>query len=142
MKIGLVTIVIGQKYTELFNGFSRSRFEYYARRHGYETLVVDKPIRELPGKKLTWQKCCLHDLEWVRSMDMVAFLDSDILIAKDAPALPLVEPGKVGGVMDKPRPDSTAGSWFSVPARKSPRCSRSHSSTRTRSGTRSPSTAS
>lgn len=102
MKIGLVTIVIGQKYTELFDEFSRSRFEDYARRHGYETLVVDKPIRELPGKKLTWQKCCLHDLEWVRSMDMVAFLDSDILIAKDALALPLVEPGKVGGVMDKP----------------------------------------
>jgi hypothetical protein len=102
MKIGLVTIVIGEKYTELFDEFSRARFENYARRHGYETLVVDRPIRELPGKKLTWQKCCLHDLEWVRSMDMVAFLDSDILIAKDAPALPLVEPGKIGGVMDKP----------------------------------------
>jgi hypothetical protein len=102
MKIGLVTVVIGPKYTELFDEFSRARFENYARRHGYETLVVDRPIRELPGKKLTWQKCCLHDLEWVRSMDMVAFLDSDILIAKDAPALPLVEPGKIGGVMDKP----------------------------------------
>lgn len=102
MKVGLVTIVIGPKYTELFDQFSRERFENYARRHGYETLVVDRPIRELPGKKLTWQKCCLHDLEWVRSMDMVAFLDSDILIANDAPALPVVEPGKVGGVMDKP----------------------------------------
>ena len=102
MKIGLVTIVIGEKYTELFDEFSRARFVNYARRHGYETLVVDRLIRELPGKKLTWQKCCLHDLEWVRSMDMVAFLDSDILIAKDAPALPLVEPGKIGGVMDKP----------------------------------------
>ena len=102
MKIGLVTIVIGQKYTELFDQFSRKRFENYASRHGYETLVVDQPIRELPGKKLTWQKCCLHDLEWVRSMDMVAFLDSDILIANDAPALPLAGAGKIGGVMDKP----------------------------------------
>lgn len=102
MKIGLVTIVIGEKYTALFDEFSRRRFEDYAARHGYEMLVVDRPVRELPGKKLTWQKCCLHDLEWIRSKDMVAFLDSDILIAKDAPALPLVEPGKVGGVMDKP----------------------------------------
>ena len=119
MKTGLVTIVIGEKYRALFDAYSRSRFESYARRHGYETLVRDRPIRELPGKKLTWQKCCLHDLEWVRSMDMVAFLDSDILIAKDAPALPLVEPGKVGGVMDKPpaglnsgvpRPGSVLGS--------------------------------
>jgi hypothetical protein len=102
MKIGLVTIVIGEKYRGLFDEFSRARFEAYASRHGYETLVVEQPIRELPGKKLTWQKCCLHDLEWVRSQDMVAFLDSDILIAKDAPPLPVVEPGKVGGVMDKP----------------------------------------
>ena len=50
MKIGLVTIVIGEKYTELFDEFSRARFENYARRHGYETLVVDRLIRELPGK--------------------------------------------------------------------------------------------
>jgi len=102
MRTGLVTIVIGEKYRALFDEYSRERFESYARRHGYETLVVDRPIRELPGKKLTWQKCCLHDLEWVRSLDRVAFLDSDILIAKDAPPLPAVEPGKVGGVMDKP----------------------------------------
>jgi hypothetical protein len=102
MKVGIVTIVIGQKYTDLFNEFSRARFEAYARRHGYETLVVDKPIRDLPGKKFTWQKCLLNDLEWIRSKDLVAFLDSDTLISNDAPALPDVAPGKVGGVMDKP----------------------------------------
>ena len=118
MKIGLVTIVIGEKYTALFDEFSRSRFENYAHRHSYETLVVDKPIRELPGKKLTWQKCCLHDLEWVRSMDMVAFLDSDILIAKDAPALPLVEPGKIGGVMDKPPAGLNSGVLLFRPGRE------------------------
>jgi len=102
MKTGLVTIVVGQKYMDLFNEFSRERFESYARRHGYDPLIITEPVRELPGKKLTWQKCCLHDLEWTRSMDMVAFMDSDTLIAKDAPALPVVEAGKIGGVMDKP----------------------------------------
>ena len=102
MNVGLVTIVIGPKYSELFEQYSLSRFHDYAHRHGYETLIVDKPIRDLPGKKLTWQKCCLHDLEWVRSKDLVAFLDSDTLIAKDAPPLPPVEFGKIGGVMDKP----------------------------------------
>jgi hypothetical protein len=102
MNVGLVTIVIGPKYTSLFEQYSRVRFDAYGRRHGYDTLIIDKPIRELPGKKLTWQKCCLHDLEWVREKDLIAFLDSDTLIAKDAPPIPLVEFGKIGGVMDKP----------------------------------------
>jgi len=101
-KTGLVTIVIGDKYTDLFNVYSRQRFEEYADRHGYQTLVIDQKIRELPGKKLTWQKCCLHDLEWVRALDQVAFLDSDIVIARDAPALPVIPSGKIGGVLDKP----------------------------------------
>jgi len=102
MKIGLVTIVIGKAYQDLFDQYSRERFTDYAKRHGYELLVIEKTIRDLPGKKLTWQKCCLHDLEWVRSKDLVAFLDSDILISKDAPALPMIAQGKIGGVMDKP----------------------------------------
>jgi len=102
MKTGIVTIVIGEKYTQMFDEFSRERFESYAKRHGYETLVIAQKLRELPGKKLTWQKCCLHDLAWVRSMDQVVFLDSDIVIANDAPALPVVSSGKIGGVLDKP----------------------------------------
>jgi len=123
MKTGLVSIVIGERYQALFDEFSRARFEQYAARHGYETLLVTEPIRDLPGKKLTWQKCCLHDLEWVRELDQVVFLDSDILIAHDAPALPEVPPEKVGGALDKPpaglnsgvllfRPGEKVKSWF------------------------------
>ncbi len=102
MKTGIITIVVGTKYAELFDRYSRARFEDYARRHGYEARVQTEVIRELPGKKLTWQKCCLHDLEWVRGLDRVAFLDADIIISKDAPALPDVPDGKIGGAMDKP----------------------------------------
>lgn len=118
MKIGLVTIVIGPKYEELFDQYSRSRFEDYARRHGYDSLVVDRPIRELPGKKFTWQKCCLLDLEWVRSKDMIAFLDSDTLITRDAPRLPVVDAGKVGGVMDKPPAGLNSGVLLFRPSEK------------------------
>ena len=102
MKTGIVTIVIGQKYAELFDAYSRERFEQYAKRHGYDPLVITQPIRDLPGKKFTWQKCCLNDLEWVRDKEQVIFLDSDTVIARDAPAFPVIAPGKVGGVMDKP----------------------------------------
>lgn len=102
MRTGLVTIVIGEKYASLFDTFSRVRFEAYAARHGYEPLVITQPIRELAGKKFTWQKCCLHDLEWVRSKEQVIFVDSDTIISRDAPEFPDIPAGKVGGVMDKP----------------------------------------
>ena len=102
MKVGLATIVVGDAYREMFDEYSRERFLRYAGRHGYHTNIIEQPPRELPGRKFTWQKCCLHDLDWTWSMDMVAFLDSDIIIANDAPALPEVPAGRVGGVLDKP----------------------------------------
>ncbi len=101
MKTALVTIVIGAAYEELFRRYVRTRFERYAARHGYDLKVVSAVIRELPGKKMTWQKLCLMDLPWFKDYDQIIFVDADILIARDAPALPVVPPGKVGGVHDK-----------------------------------------
>ncbi len=97
----LVTIVVGAPYLEAFDRYSRRRFENYASRHGYEPVVLTEPVRDLEGKKFTWQKLCLPDLPWWRDYDQVAFLDADILIARDAPALPVMPPGKVGVVPDK-----------------------------------------
>jgi len=97
----LVTIVVGAPYLEAFDRYSRRRFENYAARHGYEPIVLTEPVRDLEGKKFTWQKLCLPDLPWWRDYDQVAFLDADILIARDAPALPVMPPGKVGVVPDK-----------------------------------------
>lgn len=97
----LVTIVVGAPYLEAFDRYSRRRFENYAARHGYEPIILTEPVRDLEGKKFTWQKLCLPDLPWWRDYDQVAFLDADILIARDAPALPVMPPGKVGVVPDK-----------------------------------------
>jgi hypothetical protein len=97
----LVTIVIGAEYERLFTRYARHRFEAYAARHGYEPRVIDAPILDLPGKKFTWQKLCLPTLPWFGDHDRLAVLDSDILIARDAPALPEVPDGKVGLVADK-----------------------------------------
>lgn len=100
-RTALVTIVVGAPYLEAFDRYSRRRFEAYARRHRYDPIVLTEPVRDLPGKKFTWQKLCLPDLPWWRDYDQVAFLDADILIARDAPALPVMPPGKVGVVPDK-----------------------------------------
>ncbi|MFZ4775209.1 MAG: hypothetical protein ACOYM3_07605 [Terrimicrobiaceae bacterium] len=100
-KTALCTIVVGAPYLEAFDRYSRKRFEDYARRHGYDPIILTEPVRDLPGRKLTWQKLCLQDLSWWREYDQVAFIDADILIARDAPALPVVPEGKIAAVPDK-----------------------------------------
>lgn len=102
MRTGLVHIVIGDAYRSLYDDYIRERTEHYARRHGYDVRVIDQPIAELPGKKFTWQKLCLHHVPWFGDYDRLAVIDSDVVIARDAPALPDVPDGKVGLIMDKP----------------------------------------
>lgn len=97
----LVTIVIGETYVKDFNETARERFEAYAERCGYEPVIITEPIRDIPGKKLTWQKLCLHDLPWFKKGTRIICLDCDILIAKDAPPFPDVPSGYVGAVLDK-----------------------------------------
>lgn len=97
----VVAIVIGDRYIRDFDRYCRQRFESYCERNGYELRILTDPVRDLPGKKLTWQKLLLPELPWWRSYDRIAFIDADILIARDAPALPDVPPGKIGHVPDK-----------------------------------------
>ena len=101
MKTALVCIVIGEKYRAIYDRYIRARLEGYAKRHGYDLRLIEQPILDLPGKKFTWQKLCLPELPWFYDYDRLAVLDSDILIASDAPALPEVPDGKVGLVADK-----------------------------------------
>lgn len=97
----VVSIVIGDRYVRDFDRYARRRMERYCRRHGYDFNVLTTPVRALPGKQYTWQKLCLPDLPWWRTYDQIVFLDADMLIARDAPALPVMPPGKIGGVPDK-----------------------------------------
>jgi hypothetical protein len=97
----IATIVIGETYQHDFDFFSRERLESYCKRHGYDLRILTTAIRDLPSKKLTWQKALLPELPWWKDYEQVCVLDSDILIAHDAPALPVIPPGKIGCVPDK-----------------------------------------
>jgi hypothetical protein len=101
MRTCVVTIVIGDQYLKDYNRHIRRRFEAYCGRHGYDLMVIKEPIRDLPGKKYTWQKQCIMDLPWFYEYDQIAVLDSDILISRDAPPLPVTPAGKIAAVPDK-----------------------------------------
>ncbi len=97
----LCTIVVGKAYQDAFDRYCRKRFERYAKKHGYDPIILTEPVRELRGRKFTWQKLCLPDQDWWWQYEQVIFVDADILIARDAPPLPIVTKGKIGGVPDK-----------------------------------------
>jgi hypothetical protein len=97
----LATIVIGERYQRDFNRFCRSRLEHYGARWGYDTRVLTAAIRDLPGKKLTWQKLLLPELPWWSDYGQICIMDSDILVSHDAPALPVIPSGRIGCVPDK-----------------------------------------
>ncbi len=101
MKTAMVTFVVGARYQADFDKYCRKRAEAYCRRHGYDLIVVDQPIRELEGKKYTWQKLLLPESVYWSEYDVLCYFDADILIAKDAPQLPEIARGKIGGVPDQ-----------------------------------------
>lgn len=97
----IATIVIGERYQRDFNRYCRARLEGYCARHGYELKILTSVIRDLPGKKLTWQKILLPELPWWREYGRICVMDSDILVSRDAPALPVIPAGRIGCVPDK-----------------------------------------
>lgn len=101
VKTCVTTLVIGKNYQAAFDRFCRSRLERYCARYGYDLKILTTAIRELPGKKLTWQKILLPELPWWREYDQICILDADILVSADAPALPVIPAGLIGCVPDK-----------------------------------------
>lgn len=97
----VTTIVIGKNYQRDFDQYCRARLEDYCSRHRYDLKIMTSVIRDLPGKKLTWQKILLPELAWWRNYGQVCIMDSDILVARDAPPLPVVPVGRIGCVADK-----------------------------------------
>lgn len=97
----VTTIVIGKAYQRDFDRYCRSRLEDYCSRHRYDLKILTSAIRDLPGKKLTWQKILLPELAWWKNYAQICIMDSDILVARDAPPLPIVPDGRIGCVADK-----------------------------------------
>jgi hypothetical protein len=118
----VATIVIGDAYLRDFNRSCRSRLERYCARHGYDLKVLSSVIRNLPGKKLTWQKILLPELPWWQDYDQVCVMDSDVLVANDAPALPVIPAGQIGCVPDKLPDQINSGVLVYAPGRAVAEC--------------------
>jgi len=89
MKVILVTIAIGEKYLTDYNNLYYESQKNYALKHGYDFKVItdflDKTIKE--KSTISFNKILVCNQEWSNDYDFVIFIDADILINIDSPAI-------------------------------------------------------
>lgn len=88
----LVAISIGEKYLQTYNQLFRKSHENYAKKHGYDFEVLSDYI-DNRGKEdrmsLYYQKMLVCSKVWTKSYDYIVYVDSDILININSPAIHL-----------------------------------------------------
>lgn len=108
----LVTIVIGDEYRRRFERYCLTNWSNYARRHGYELIIIDQPLDhsvKATSRPVHWQKCLVPGAEQVLRFRQVAWIDGDIVINWQAapPIFEGVDEAKVGAVNEFQSPDTT-----------------------------------
>lgn len=88
MKIALVTIAIGEPYIQQHAAIFMPSQRQYAERHGYDYRIITDyigPIRHPALISLEKQLICSQP--WAADYDYILFIDADILIHPEAPAI-------------------------------------------------------
>lgn len=100
----ITTLTVGEKYCELFNTTCRENWQAYAARHGYDLVVLDRPLDlsdRARARSPAWQKCLILEQPELRDYRQVVWIDADILInSRTAPCVADAVPGDRVGAVD------------------------------------------
>jgi len=99
----IVTMIVGDRYRELWQRVCKANWEHYAHKYGFDLIVIEEPLDRAEGalrRGLSWQKLLVGRVEGVQRYDRVVWIDADIVInAGAAPnILEDVPAEKVGAV--------------------------------------------
>jgi len=103
MQGAMVSIVIGQKYRQLWEKHCKPNWEAYAAKHGLDLFVVPDFIDQSDfglSRAPNWHKLLIGRLPQLRGYSRVLWLDADVIInAQAAPNIfDEIPSGKVGAV--------------------------------------------
>lgn len=90
MSVLLVTVAIGKQFLSVYNYLFRRSQENYASEHKYDFLIVKDyldPDHKDHHIATYFQKLLLCSQSWSSKYDYIIFVDSDILIRPNTPAL-------------------------------------------------------
>jgi hypothetical protein len=102
----LVTLAVGEGYTERFEKLCRRNWTAYAKRHELDLVVFKQPLdtsARAQARSPAWQKCLILSRPEVARYDRVAWVDSDIVINASAPSVFEGVPAEKIGVTDEHR---------------------------------------
>lgn len=102
MRRAIVSLTVGDYYSEKWKKLSQKSWENYASKLNCEIIIFSKPLdnsKRAQGRSPAWQKCLVLQEEKIKNYDQIAWLDSDIIINKAAPSIfDNVELEEVGAV--------------------------------------------
>ena len=105
-KQAIVTLAIGADYADRFERYCRTNWTAYARRHGFDLVVITNALdnsERAKSRSPAWQKCLILGAPQVAGYDRVVWIDSDICINPEAPSILDGVPPERIGVTDEHR---------------------------------------
>lgn len=89
MKVLLVTLAIGEKYIKKYNNLFRKSQQNYALKHGYDFKVITDFLdkNNCHRSLISFNKILVCNQKWSNNYDFIIFIDADILINENAPAI-------------------------------------------------------
>jgi hypothetical protein len=102
----IATLLIGEKYVQMWRRHCEPNWRIYAEQHGFDLLVHESVIdtsQSSPSRSLAWQKLLIGTLEQSRKYPYLIWLDADIVInvaegLRAPDILNGVEEGRIGAV--------------------------------------------
>lgn len=104
MKKAIVTLIVGKRYKANFNKYCQSLWSLYAKKHGFDLIVIDDYLDNSPraqSRSVAWQKCLILSHPDVQKYDQVVWVDSDIMINPCSPDICANVPIEKIGVVDE-----------------------------------------
>ena len=85
-RAAIVSVVIGDAYEAMWRRFCVASWVAYAERIGVDLIVFkDRLDKADLSRSPAWQKLLIPSLPWMQRYERIVWLDSDIIISKDAP---------------------------------------------------------
>jgi hypothetical protein len=102
MRTAIVTLLLGRPYWLAWHEVCEPGWRAYAERHGYDIIAIDRSLDVTPramARSPAWQKCLVLQPSIVGGYERIVWLDADIVINPNAPAVSSdVSIEKVGAV--------------------------------------------
>jgi len=102
-KAAIVTLAVGDRYREIWQRLCLPTWSIYARRHGFDLCMIDRPIDDSEAARrrgLSWQKLLIGTVKSLQQYEHLIWIDADIVINPgDVPSiLDGLKPGRIGAV--------------------------------------------